>query len=56
MTQALMTIEQAVERIEAKSRKASRGVRVALAFGMIAAGYGAIVVEALRAGGAGAFA
>ena len=34
MTQALTTIEQAVCRIEAKSRNASRGVRIALGFGI----------------------
>ena len=40
MTQAMMAIEQAVFRIEATSRNASRGVRVALGFAIVAAGYG----------------
>jgi hypothetical protein len=56
IAQALTTIEQAVCRIEAKSRNASRGVRIALGFGMIAAAYGVIVVDALHGAGAGAFA
>jgi hypothetical protein len=56
MTQALTTIERAVSRIDAKSRRASRGVRVALGFGMIAVVYGVIVADALHGAGAGAFA
>jgi hypothetical protein len=52
----MTTIGRAMNSIETKSRTASRGVRIAIAFGMVAAGYGAIVVEALRAGGVGVFA
>ncbi|SAL12233.1 hypothetical protein [Caballeronia humi] len=52
----MTTIERAINSIDMKSRTASRGVRIAIAFGMVAAGYGAIVVEALRAGGVGVFA
>jgi hypothetical protein len=39
MSEALNTIGQAVDRIEASTR----GVRIALAFGIVAAGYGLIV-------------
>jgi hypothetical protein len=38
MSQALNHIAQAVDQIEATSRQASRGVRVAIAFGIVAAG------------------
>ena len=43
MSQALNHIAHAVEQIEATSRGASRGVRVALAFGIVAAAYGIVV-------------
>ncbi|MCG7399324.1 MULTISPECIES: hypothetical protein [Caballeronia] len=43
MSQALHHIAQAVEQIDATSVRASRGVRVAIAFGIVAAGYGLIV-------------
>ncbi|MDR5736671.1 MULTISPECIES: hypothetical protein [unclassified Caballeronia] len=56
MTQAISIIGQAVNRVEATSRQASRGVRVALAFGIVAGGYGLVVVSALHGAGAGAFA
>jgi hypothetical protein len=48
MTQAIMTIERAVNEFEAKSLNASRGVRVALGFGIVAAAYALIIVEALH--------
>jgi len=38
-------IAQAVDHIEASSRQASRGVRVAIAFGIVAAGYGLVVAS-----------
>ncbi|SAK44379.1 hypothetical protein AWB77_00706 [Caballeronia fortuita] len=43
MSEALIHIAQAVDRIEATSVQASRGVRVAIAFGIVAAGYGLVV-------------
>jgi hypothetical protein len=43
MSQALNHIAQAVDQIEATSRNASRGVRVAMAFGIVAAAYGLVV-------------
>jgi hypothetical protein len=43
MSQALNHIAQAVDQIDANSRNASRGVRVAMAFGIVAAAYGLIV-------------
>jgi hypothetical protein len=51
MTQALMAIEKAARVIDEKGLRASRGTRIALGFGIVAAGYGAIVVEALRGSG-----
>ncbi|SAK53746.1 hypothetical protein AWB75_01863 [Caballeronia catudaia] len=42
MSQALNHIAHAVDQIEATSRQASRGVRVAIAFGIVAAGYGLV--------------
>jgi len=51
MTQALMAIEQAAFRIEATSRNASRGVRVALGFAIVAAGYGVIVATGMLGAG-----
>ncbi|SAL68411.1 hypothetical protein AWB71_04077 [Caballeronia peredens] len=42
MSQALNHIAQAVDQIEATSRDASRGVRVALAFGIVAVAYGLV--------------
>jgi hypothetical protein len=45
MSQALNHIAQAVDQIEATSRRASRGVRVAIAFGIVAAGYGLVVAS-----------
>ncbi|BBU26619.1 hypothetical protein BTHE68_03530 [Burkholderia sp. THE68] len=47
MSQALDHIAQAVGHIEATSRQASRGVRVALAFGIVAAGYGLVVASGI---------
>jgi hypothetical protein len=41
MNEALNTIGQAVDGIEASTR----GVRVALAFGIVAAGYGLVVAS-----------
>jgi hypothetical protein len=43
MSQALNHIAQAVDQIDATSRQASRGVRVAMAFGIVAAAYGLVV-------------
>jgi hypothetical protein len=43
MSQALNHIVHAVDRIEATSRGASRGVRTAIAFGIVAAAYGLVV-------------
>jgi hypothetical protein len=43
MSEALNHITQAVEHIEVSSHKASRGVRVAIAFGIVVAGYGLVV-------------
>jgi hypothetical protein len=48
MTQAIMTIERAVNELDAKSLKATRGVRLALGFGIVAAAYALIVVEGLH--------
>ncbi|SAK65115.1 hypothetical protein AWB78_02289 [Caballeronia calidae] len=45
MSQALNHIAEAVEHIEATSLQASRGVRVAIAFGIVAAGYGLVVAS-----------
>ncbi|WP_321800047.1 hypothetical protein [Caballeronia sp. J97] len=47
MSQALNHIAQAVDQIEATSVRASRGVRVAIAFGIVAAGYGLVVASAV---------
>jgi hypothetical protein len=49
MTQAIMTIERAVNRIEAKSLKASRGARVAIGFGIVAAAYAMVIIDGLHA-------
>jgi hypothetical protein len=49
MTQAIVTIGRAVNELEAKSLKASRGVRVAIGFGIVAAAYALIIVEGLHA-------
>ncbi|MDR5755991.1 hypothetical protein [Caballeronia sp. LZ035] len=49
MSQALNHIAQAVDHIEAVSVNASRGVRVALAFGMVAAAYGVVVASGIVA-------
>jgi hypothetical protein len=43
MTQALNAIGEAVQRIDASSRRASHGVRAAIAFGIVAACYGLVV-------------
>jgi hypothetical protein len=48
MTQAILTIERAVNVLEAKSLRASRGVRVALGFGIVAVAYALVIVEALH--------
>ncbi|MDR5731062.1 hypothetical protein QCE47_01695 [Caballeronia sp. LZ025] len=56
MAQAINIIGQAVNRVETTSRRASRGVRVALAFGIVATGYGLVVASALHGAGAGVFA
>jgi hypothetical protein len=48
MTRAIMTIERAVSGIEAKSINASRGVRLAIGFGVVAASYAAVIVEGLH--------
>ena len=48
MTQAILNIGRAVMDVEAKSLKASRRVRIALGFGIVAAGYAAIVVAGLQ--------
>jgi hypothetical protein len=48
MTQAIISIGQAVHSIEAKSERASRTVRIALGFGLLASGYGVVVAEAMR--------
>ncbi|WP_250450329.1 hypothetical protein [Caballeronia sp. ATUFL_M2_KS44] len=46
MAQALNIICEAVDHIETTSLQASRGARVALAFGIVAAGYGLVVASA----------
>ncbi|WP_050454880.1 hypothetical protein [Candidatus Burkholderia verschuerenii] len=43
MSQALNYIVQVVDQIDATSCHASRGVRVAMAFGIVAAAYGLVV-------------
>ena len=48
MTQTLNIIGQAVDRLEATSRRATRGARVALAFGIVAAAYGLVLASALH--------
>ena len=48
MTQAILNIGRAVMDVEAKSMKASRRVRIAIGFGIVAAGYAAIVVAGLQ--------
>jgi hypothetical protein len=48
MTQAIMTLERAVGGIEAKSLNASRGVRLAIGFGIVAASYAVVIIEGLR--------
>ncbi len=48
MTQAIMNIERAVSGIEAKSLNASRGVRLAIGFGIVAASYAAVIIEGLH--------
>jgi len=48
MTQAIMSIERVVNSLEAKSLKATRGVRVALGFGIVAAAYAMVIVEGLH--------
>ncbi len=48
MTQAIVTIERAVNRLEAKSLEASRGVRVVIGFGIVAAAYALVIVEGLH--------
>jgi hypothetical protein len=53
MTQAIMTIERVVSGIEAKSLNASRGVRLAIGFGIVAAGYAAVIIEGLHGIGLG---
>jgi len=56
MTHTLNIIGQAVDRLEATSRQATRGARIALAFGALAMGYGLVVVGALHGAGTGVFA
>jgi hypothetical protein len=51
MTQAIMTLERAVSGIEAKSLNASRGVRLAIGFGIVAASYAAVIIEGLHGAG-----
>ena len=48
MTQAIMTLERAVSDIEAKSLNASRGVRLAIGFGVVAASYAVVIIEGLH--------
>jgi hypothetical protein len=48
MTQAIMTIERAVSNLESKSLKATRGVRLALGFGVVAVAYAVVIVEGLH--------
>ena len=48
MTQAIMTLERAVSGIEAKSLSASRGVRLAIGFGIVAASYAVVIIEGLH--------
>ncbi|MDN7178091.1 hypothetical protein M0D69_08680 [Caballeronia sp. SEWSISQ10-4 2] len=48
MTQAIMTLGRAVNGIEAKSLNASRGVRLAIGFGIVAASYAAVIIEGLH--------
>ncbi|GJH23378.1 hypothetical protein [Caballeronia novacaledonica] len=50
MSQALNHIAQAVEHIEASSLQASRTMRVALAFGIVAVGYGLVVASGVVGG------
>ena len=51
MTQAIMTLERAVSSIEVKSLNASRGVRLAIGFGIVAASYAVVVIEGLHGAG-----
>jgi hypothetical protein len=48
MTRAIMTLERAVNGIEAKSLNASRGVRLAIGFGIVAASYAVVIIEGLH--------
>ena len=48
MTQAIMILERAVSDIEAKSLNASRGVRLAIGFGVVAASYAVVIIEGLH--------
>lgn len=48
MTQAIMTIGRTVSGIEAKSVSASRNVRLAIGFGIVAAAYASVVLEGLQ--------
>ncbi|CAH2800334.1 MAG: Catalase (EC [uncultured Caballeronia sp.] len=49
MSQALNHIAQAVDQIETMSRNASRGVHVALVFGIVATAYGIVVASGVVA-------
>jgi uncharacterized membrane protein YidH (DUF202 family) len=53
MTQAWMSVERVLTRLDTKSRKASPRVRALLAFGIVAAGYLVIAAAALHGIGAG---
>jgi hypothetical protein len=48
MTQAIMKIGRTVSNIEAKSVTASRGARLAIGFGLVAAAYAVVIVEGLQ--------
>ncbi|CAH2772635.1 MAG: hypothetical protein CBARDCOR_2265 [uncultured Caballeronia sp.] len=48
MTRAIMTLERAVSGIETKSLNASRGVRLVIGFGIIAASYAVVIIEGLH--------
>ena len=48
MTQAIVTLERAVNGIEAKSLNASRGVRLAIGFGIVAASYAVVIIGGLH--------
>ena len=48
MTQAIMNMGRVVDRIDAKSLKASRGARLAIGFGIVAAAYAVVIIEGLQ--------